>query len=200
MKTNSEILDRVLDEAEDRRKRATRLQRLQEWFNDNILWEIRYGIPNRISDKWYDLKYGVGSLISFFKTVWKFRPWDYTYCLDIFSKSLEMLRDNLIHETDITRVKRQEAITELIKCFDIICDMDDTYGLGSDFYDKVEAEGISADESYRMRMEARNKIYDRIAHLLKGQDYSKFRKRKGESDDDMFNRLFDGSGIEGWWD
>lgn len=65
----------------------------------------------------YDLPNGVKNIIFFWKVVWNFRSWDYTYNLRIFAKSLEPLRNSLIkgQEVDITRLKKIKKIERAIE-------------------------------------------------------------------------------------
>jgi len=43
----------------------------------------------------YDFPRGIKNIIFFWKVIWNFRHWDYTYNLRILSKSLEPLKDSI---------------------------------------------------------------------------------------------------------
>ncbi len=68
-----------------------------------------------------DIPYGIGNLIKFFPVVWKFRPWDYGFNLELLRHSLRYLLKTLDEhgmEVDETRIPRVEAIKRVIFLLD----------------------------------------------------------------------------------
>ena len=63
------------------------------------------------------------------------------------------------------------------------------------FVDRLpEEQKEHNDKVYNRAREIESSEWNELFEILKGQDYTKFSKKKD------FNKQFDGSGIKGWWD
>lgn len=64
----------------------------------------------------YDLRQGIRNLIHFFPIIWKFRPWDYQYNLDLLGKSLELTYQEMkdgVAENDQAVAEIDEVINRI---------------------------------------------------------------------------------------
>lgn len=189
-------------------KSLKRLAMHQTWWYKT--YEVfRYKIPMFFKNIWY-----------FRKELWRFRSWDYTFNLDIFSRSLEKSAYTLEHhghEVELTRMKKVEKMKRVIQ---IIKNMSE-----SNYISMAEAElGELKNKEFWFEKddtpeeeEHNKKVFDRSTELekqdfeelwkiLKGQDHEEFKKIYDQlSDDEKINyshweNWFDGSGIKHWWD
>lgn len=172
---------------------------------------------NRWFYKLYDLfKYNIPY---FFKNIWKFRKelyryreYDYIFSLIMFKRSLELLCNTIEfkgHEINETRLKK---VTKLKRVIEIL-----SYFENDSFNELAEKQlGFNYDYSYgldqrdlmpkeikdnnwkiiELSMALENSLFQELLEILKGQDREIF---KGLNDEEYYE-LFDGSGIQGWWD
>ena len=190
-------------------KSLKRLSMHQTWWYKT--YEVfRYKIPMFLKNLWF-----------FRKEIWEFRPWDYTFNLKMFARTLEKSAYNLEfhgNEVEITRVKKVQKMKRVIE---IIKNMDE-----SNYIEKAEKElgelknlsGWFTDVEDTPEESAHNKrVYDRSTEIekqefdelwliLKGQDHAEFKKIYDSLSDEekMTNKhwetWFDGSGVKHWWD
>jgi hypothetical protein len=84
-------------------------------------YSVKYNI-RKWNSPYYDIKYGVGNLISYFKVIWNDRDWDYIFWLELNHKKLErmekLIRENGCHlyaEKDADTIKKTRlAIKRII--------------------------------------------------------------------------------------
>jgi len=195
---------------------------------------------------WNDLINCIKNHILFHQELKKWRSWDYHYQVEMFSFCLRQMSDYLFnngHEIYDTRIKKIKAINELAKEIERDYEADvreqlrketkdleekatthvTEYEDGSIGFEEVENEYSKAiRERYKRYFdeikEAREKHYDKIFKLIKGQDKDEINQRienfvehtvfPEKADkwsvekyrQELYNRLYDGSGIENWWD
>jgi hypothetical protein len=171
---------------------------------------FRYGIPRFFKNLWY-----------FRKELYEFRPWDYTYNLKMFGKTLNVTADSVEKyglEIDETRLKKVEKMRRVVELINRITD--GSYielaeqEIGElprrgfpEFAECVDKPGYYelVDNDTAEEKELRRKIYKRsdeieeetwneMFEILKGQDYTTFNK------DTDWNKQFNGSGLRNWWD
>lgn len=175
----------------------------------------------------YDLSRGLKNFWFFRKEIWYFRPWDYTYQLDLLRRSLEPLADCIEKgmEIDETRLKKVDAIRRSITILENI--------IKDQYIELAEKErGIEVNVDYMFEEEPKDisrknrDVFDlarkmeedewiELFHLLRGQDHEDYKslmekiKTKEETKEpldewelknDHWNKWFDGSGMKGWWD
>lgn len=164
----------------------------------------------------------------FFINIWRFRkelnefqPWDYTYNLDIFKRSLELLRNCLIdgYEVEHSRLKKVNKINRVIQLLDNCSN--DRYmelaeaELGLNYVCKLEFKNgeiidneTELDTQNNKLISARaeeieNSEWEELWNILKGRSKSTFynkEKSAWELEGKTWDEWFDGSGIRGWWD
>ena len=195
---------------------SLRRMRRREMFHWRIWNFIRYDLLRGLKNFWF-----------FRKEIWSFRPWDYTYQLDLLKRSLEPLADCIEKgmEIDETRLKKVDAIRRSITILENITK--DQY---IDLAEKERGTEVNVDHMFEEEPEdisRKNRdIFDlaqkmeeeewiELFHLLRGQDHEDYKslmkkiKSKEETKEpldewelqnDHWNKWFDGSGMKGWWD
>ena len=185
-------------------KSLKRMIRHESWWYKTYE-AVRYGIPN------------------FFRNVWKFRKelyshhwWDYRFTLEMLYRSLVIMEAGMkdgieVSETRDKKVAKIRRAIELLKHR-----LDDDYidraelelGPLPDFdfqweqtehgYQlldtKTEEEKRHSHAVYARSTEMENEEWTELWDIFKGQDISTFAK------DGNWDELYDGSGMNGWWD
>jgi hypothetical protein len=164
----------------------------------------------------------LGNLWFFRKQLWEFRSWDYSFNLQLLSRSLEKTANTLKfhgNEVDVTRLKKVQKINRVIEIIGNIRE--------NNYLSKAELElgeiilrnnWMFTDEDENPEIIAHNKkIYDRadvleelewneLFDILKGQNFDEYKtlmdKKSPEEKNKMnvWNDWYDGSGIRNWWD
>lgn len=140
----------------------------------------------------------------FRKELWKYRSYDYSYSVTMFTRALTDLRDYIEQyglENDVTKQKKVAAMTELIMLLESTCLENEAF---CDAVDKLAAEKYGDEDKYAGIALAYRDIIDankkRIAELLNGQSEECFEAAIKNNPDLTWEEWFDGSGIAGWWD
>ena len=174
-----------------------------------------------IKDKYREFK-------NFFRNIWLFRKqltrfqwWDYSFTLDMLSKSLEIMANNLETKGIEVDTPRMKKVAKIRRVIELIGNREGIEHiemaekeLGSLYISKPEFEKIEENPTYytmkynetEEQKEHNRKVYDRARQLeeqewneiwdiLKGQDIKKYKPKKQDWDD-----FFDGSGMNTWWD
>jgi hypothetical protein len=130
----------------------------------------------RLSDKYYDFKHGISNLWSYRKIVWRDRPWDYCYVLEMMSFQLKRLSRSIEHghEEMDGRMKHVEDINRAIELMQNM--IDDNYS---------ERCGMTYSRFNSLTVEERSEIYNRANQLY-------------ESELDEWKTLI--GRISDWWD
>jgi hypothetical protein len=168
------------------------------WFNVKYyLWTV----PN---DWWYDVKWFFKNLKRFWKQLWKFRTWDYFYCITLFADSLEWLANEIEggHEEKRSAGKKVAAIRELVSLLKKTV-ADDEYGMMDKYWDNENTTfTIPIDKYVEKVAKERKKTLNRINRIIAGQDRKVFENidRSRKDGYDKYVEVFDGTGFEGWWD
>lgn len=168
-----------------------------------------YSIGLNVRDWWNSIKWYFSNLKRFQPVIKSWRYWDYQYQVDLFVFGLKQLADAIDrygHEEDVSRKKKVAAIKSLIT------EMERDY---QEAVDSRNEDSYAKDyERYYAELKRTRKAhYNKIFKLIIGQDEDKLNqmvKAKyealSEEEKGKFNHyeayveLFDGSGIEGWWD
>jgi hypothetical protein len=166
----------------------------------------------------YDIPKGVKNIIFFWKVIWNFRPWDHTYNLRIFAKSLEPLRDSIIkgREVDVPRLKKVAKIERAIEILNNItedkymeiaesrlgCKMNYDYTFRDDEPEEIKgANKIIRDLS----QEIEDKEWKELWTIFHGQEHSHYvmlldkMTPEQRKEGDVWNNWYDGSGMGHWW-
>lgn len=169
----------------------------------DILFDIKYYLWEKPKDWYYNMKWLFKNLWNFRKELWNFRSWDFSYCIEMFARSLELLSEQIEngHEERRSAIKKTIAINELVMQLRKLSD-DNDFGCSDEFFDE-KGLTIPIDEYSRIYTKRRNKTLNRIHRLLKGQDVKEFEGVTmfgGEDEYDKWVEKFDGTGYEGWWE
>ena len=167
----------------------------------------------------YDIPNGVRNIIFFRKEIWNFRPWDHTYNLRIFAKSLEPLRDSIKngYEVDVPRLKKVAKIKRAIEILNNITEDKYTDIAEAQLGYEVNSEFIFRNDEPEEIKEANKKIYDlsneierkewkEIWTIFQGQEHSHYvmlldkMTSEQRKNDEVWNNWYDGSGMGHWWD
>lgn len=172
---------------------------------------MRYAIRN-LKWRWYNFKQGCKNIKTFWRVIWRFKPWDYDYQLQLWKTSLVPLRDAIQqgNEVDVTRLKK---VAKIQRCIDL---MDRIHA--DDYFELAEAELGETVEIIDVAPELRVDKIRRVRELsvqmdeadwtelwktLQGQRVTEFIMISDKSDMDRetaYETWFDGSGMKTWWD
>lgn len=225
---NTTMVDHLLS-LRDRRSWLKKL-----WVNITVYYDVY------IRDKWYDTKAYFKNLRRFNKILHKWRPWDYQYQVELFTFGIEQLADNLEkygNEVEESRNKKIKAMRELVTL--LKTDVEDEvyekyithedhkkdyrvteYADGSVGYEDISPEekqkaNKAEWDKYNEALEReKNKKYNRIFRIIRGQKKNEFHKLveqeiaalPEEQKEDwntkmrILDKVSDGTGIESWWD
>ena len=190
-------------------KSLKKLSRQQTWWYKT--YEVfRYDIPMFFENLWF-----------FRKQLWEFRSWDYTFNLQLLSRSLEKTVHTIEfygHEVDSPRLKKVEKIKRVIQLLknvkeDVYIDKAESElgelknlgGLYKEIEDTPEEREHNSKVFARAR-EIQEQEWKEIWEIFKGQNKDEFDKIYNSLPEDEKNKhnhwddWFDGSGMYGWWD
>jgi hypothetical protein len=165
----------------------------------------------------YDIPKGIKNIIFFWKVIWNFRPWDHTYNLGIFAKSLEPLRDSIKngYEVDVPRLKKVAKIERAIEILNNITE--DKYidiaeaQLGYEvdttftFDDEPEEIKEKNRKIYDLSREIEDKEWKELWTIFQGQEHSHYvmlldrMSQEQKKNEDIWGNWYDGSGMGHWW-
>ena len=176
------------------------------------IWEfLKYDVWRfGIKDTYYNIKWFFHNLKVFWKTLWKWRSWDYSYINDTHIMMLEQLANQIKNGDEEKRSAHLKyyAIQSLIR----------------ELKRNIEDEAWAIKEQKNLNYEETSKLYDsmldehfkKIFRLMRGQDEStvnaqiwslrdNFKKTHGhepnmEESYDIWVSVFDGTGVGGWWE
>lgn len=167
------------------------------------IFDIRYYLWEKPKGWYYNMKWLFKNLWNFRKELWNFRSWDFSYCVEMFARSLELLSEQIKngHEESRSAIKKMYAINELVMQLRKLSD-DNDFGCFDEFFNgnKMTVSSEEFNKEYRKR---RDETLDRIHRLLKGQDEKVFEGTTmigSEEEYDKWVEKFDGTGYGGWWD
>jgi hypothetical protein len=177
---------------------------------------------NKFTDFSNNLNNFYRNIWNFRKSLWSFRWWDYSYTLYILQDSLKEMSKGLEHkgtEVKETRMKKVQKINRVIELIENIKqtnfieqaekELGELYDLEVTF-DEIpdrpdlkrlvtegDEEQLKHNNSvYKRAQEIEEQQFNEVFDILKGQDINEYRKMKNPS----WNKWFDGSGINHWWD
>jgi hypothetical protein len=166
----------------------------------------------------YDIPKGVKNIIFFWKVIWNFRPWDHTYNLGIFAKSLEPLRDSIKngYEVGVPRLKKVAKIERAIEILNNITEDKYIDIAEAQLGYEVNNEFIFRDDEPEEIKEENRKIYDlsreiedkewkELWTIFQGQEHSHYvmlldrMSQEQKKNEDIWGNWYDGSGMGHWW-
>lgn len=207
------------------------------WYN-KIKNFFKYRICWRTREWWYDIKWYFRNLRRFQPILKEWRSFSYQYQVDLFKFGIKQLAEALDyygHEVEESRNKRVKAMRELIKEIERDYEEELREKMKYNFHDRkekvikyadgsvsfesfpTEEEKKRTEEYYKSLAQERINHYNRIFHLILGQEEEAIAKEveariAAMSEDEkkampeselyrkVYNEVWDGSGIEGWWD
>ena len=116
-------------------------------------------IVRRLKWWWFDFQQGCKNIKTFWRVIWRFKPWDYGYQLQLWRASLVPLRDAIQagNEVDVTRLKK---VAKIQRCIDLIDRIHD-----DDYFALAEAELGETVEILDIATEYRIDKFKRVATL-----------------------------------
>lgn len=156
---------------------------------------------------WHDFKQGCKNIKMFWRIIWRFKPWDYSYQLRLWQTSLVPLRDSILNGYEVTehRMPKVIAIQEAIDLIDKI--IEDEYidqaesELDIDFLDTTNASEASKVVTYAN--ELAQKDWERLWRIMQGQNHNEYimlLDRNPDTKLDLWAEWFDGTDMRSWWD
>lgn len=169
-----------------------------------------YDIWENLADAYYNTKWFFRNLKVFWSTLWDWRPWDHSYAKDVYCIMLEQLARQIEsgYEEQRSADKKARAIRALIK--ELKRDIDDEVMA-------IEQEKhLSVEKTSQLSYGMMAHHISEISRMLRGQSpheidvelnfqIENFEKEHGRKPTpselyDMRVELFDGTGVEGWWE
>ena len=162
--------------------------------------------------RWYYFKQGCKNIKTFWRVIWRFKPYDYAYQLQLWRASLVPLRDAIQtgSEVEVTRLKK---VAKIQRCIDLIDRIH-----ADDYFALAEAElgeTVEFDLAIEYHVDKLRKIMDlsekmaeadwtELWRTLQGQRYVEFQmmheKLTLKNYHNEYETWFDGSGMKTWWD
>jgi hypothetical protein len=160
---------------------------------------------------WFDFKQGCKNIKMFWRVIWRFKPWDYAYQLQLWRASLVPLRDAIQagNEVEVPRLKK---VAKIQRCIDLIDRIQ-----ANDYFALAEAELgelVEFDLAIEYHVVKLRKIMDlsekmaeddwsELWRILQGQRFTEFlmmHEKLKSTNHDAYDDWFDGSGMKTWWD
>lgn len=94
--------------------------RAQKLINKSTFGLSTMGAGFKLSDIWYNFKYGFKNLRRFFWVIWKYRGFDYTYNLLLLKRGLEVYLTFPNYEVDESRIPKETDIKRVIQIIENI--------------------------------------------------------------------------------
>lgn len=194
---------------------------------ENILCGIKHKSIDVYDFFVRDIPLFIKNIYKFRKELWRRYDWDSGYTLAMMKRSLELTCeyiDKKGHEVDISRLKKVNKMRRAIYLLDH--HINDTFhelaeielgfkytfkGIkfekieGKDLFkmkDKIPLTKIEKENNKKIRdlsIVIEQKTWDELFSIIKGQDIIEYRELL-KTEEDPYNKWFDGSGIKGWWD
>ncbi len=146
---------------------------------------------------WFKFKTGIYNFWFFAKIIWNFRWWDYTFNLDLFSRSLEYTANKTTKygnhegsERTVAQIKELISLIEKVRTGTFIEEAEKTVGYEIDTdwtFLEIPGRGsykISNGPSYNKEKE--NEVFD-LSHKLEEANWHLIWKKLDEE-------------MQGWWD
>lgn len=179
-----------------------------------------------ISDKFKDFTHNVNQFyknIWFFrKSLWNYRWWDYSYSLYVLQDALKIMSINLEKKgSEITelRMKKVEKINRVIELIENIKqtnfielaekELGELYDLEYTFKDIEDNPSLKKfvmdgdddkikhnDSVHKRALEIEEEQWNELFDILRGPNIDEYRKIKNPN----WNKWYDGSGMNHWWD
>ena len=162
---------------------------------ENVSDFFVYAIYHTIKDWYYNVLWYIKNRKTFDKVIREWRPWDYSYQIDLFTFGIEKLRDCILngHEVDETRLKKVDAMNKLIAQLkrDVEEEAMDEIFEGNEpkcYMDEQDGQlrcKIENEDEYRNKLKKETKLINKlkkqksqeIYRILVGQDFDKLNKQ-----------------------
>ena len=158
---------------------------------------------------WFDNHiYFWKNVIAFRKNLAEFRPYEYQYSIDMFRRSIELLRDDIAKNSNrnLCAEKSVKGMNELIDLLKVpIEDIP---------FEELPEDGSNSVIAYnRARLEHLNKVFRIISgpdpkevEARYKEEYEAYKKANGDFDiadfgeeSKILKSVYDGTGIDTWW-
>ena len=160
----------------------------------------------------YDIWWFFRNMYNFRKELYHYRDFDSIFSLIMFKRSLELLCNTIEfkgHEIDETRLKKVAKLKRVIEILgyfekDSFTELaEKQLGFEYDYSYGIDQRNLMPKEVrdnngkiIELSMALENSLFQELLDILKGQDREIFQNVS----DEEYYELFDGSGIQGWWD
>ena len=169
-----------------------------------------YDIWENLTDAYHNTKWFFRNLKVFWSTLWDWRPWDHSYAKDVYCMMLEQLARQIEtgFEEKRSADKKVRAIRALIK--ELSRDIDD------EVMTIMQEKHLPIEKVNQLRYGMMSHHITEISRMLRGQspyvidiklafqaeNFEKEHGRKPTPSElyDMQVDLYDGTGVEGWWE
>ena len=171
-----------------------------------------FNVWTTLKDKYYDTTWFFHNLKTFWKTLCDFRDWDYEYIIDVYVTCLEQLAKSIINGPEEKRSanKKVAMIREVIRL--LKADVDEEYL--KKYEEQLKNNEITYTQVFNEANTQRRKNLQAAFNIIIGQDPEKFdkkyqnaitkwtKKHNNQKPDryEIWLDLYDGSGIENWWE
>ena len=187
-------------------KSLKRMMMQQTWWYKT--YEVfRYNLPNFFRNLWW-----------FRKELYNFRGWDYTHNLNLLSRSLEktlivLEKGNEISSSRLKKVEKMRRVIEIIKGIDEsnyidraqkeLGELKNLHGWFNgveDTPEELEHNRKVIELSHQLEKDEWNELFD----ILKGKDIEEYKTLYNtlskEEKKEAWDKWYDGSGMNYWWD
>jgi hypothetical protein len=135
-------------------KKITRPEEKWTWW-DNLTFEVKYFIDNRIWYPWRSFRNGCSNLIKYRKIIWHDRWWDYYFLLNIILFKLKDMEKHWGTDTHyVNDTDEKEILQKLIK--DLEWMLNENHA--DDFAKDETGEALEIKEQYKRYDDAYKKI------------------------------------------
>ena len=149
------------------------------------------------SEKYYNLKWNIKNLFTYFKIVIQTRPWDYCYMLQMMRFQINLLKQQIesphsLQECDGTRIPKIEKMNRVIELLSNI--IDDNFAERSGYDSDASTDSFIKNEdsnTYLMKTEIIKEGYN-LSEIFK-----KARELEKEETDELFSLMR--NEFRGWW-
>lgn len=150
------------------------------------------------TDLYYDIKFGIMSIIKYFPIVWKMRNWDYVYLFEMQKFQLSILLKTLKqgHEIKKTRIPKQKNIQRCIVLLNNL--IEDNYHERCGFdHNRINFKSIpdknNPEITNFVNVHSNPQSYKEIRNI-----FNKSEKLQKQELKELFSILE--NGVLGWWD
>lgn len=183
------------------------------------LEDIYWSFQVKLSNFWYELKWFFRNIKRFIPVIWEYRPWEYSYALQLFIFGLKDISKSIENGPEVrySANKKIAQISRLIELLEHYYELDPRV----DYFPMTDENRNTWFEDITKKKE---KLQKEIVNIIFGDSEKTFRKKydamleKAESDEEFKQSLLDeaedcddilyiirtkiqdGKILETWWD